>query len=111
MDKLNILWTTTNKDTISHMISMYSINSLRRGLWNKVNIIVWGASVKLIGEDSEIQEAVKKMLENNVSIEGCLACSEEFGVTQKLKKLGINMRYMGEPLTNILKNNEKLLTL
>ena len=111
MDKLNILWTTTNKDTISHMISMYAINSLKKGMWNKVNIIVWGASAKLIGEDIEIQEIVKNMLESGISMEGCLACSEEFGVTEKLKNLGIEMKYMGEPITNILKNNEKLLTL
>ena len=26
-DKLNILWTTDNKDTIFNMLSMYAINS------------------------------------------------------------------------------------
>ena len=32
-DKLNILWTTDNKDTIFNMLSMYAINSVNRGWW------------------------------------------------------------------------------
>lgn len=28
-DKLNILWTTDNKDTIFNMLSMYTLNSKR----------------------------------------------------------------------------------
>ena len=56
--KLNILWTTTNKDTIINMISMYSVNAIKYGWWNEVNIIVWGGSAKLINEDKEIQEEV-----------------------------------------------------
>lgn len=111
MDKLNILWTSTNKDTIVNMISMYSVTAMQRGWWNEINIIVWGASAKLIGEDKEIQDEVNKMLNAGVKIEACLACSERFGVTETLANLGIDMKYMGEPLTQYLKNDEKVLTL
>ncbi len=30
-DKLNILWTTDNKDTIFNMLAMYTLNSKKRG--------------------------------------------------------------------------------
>ena len=46
-DKLNILWTTDNKDTIFNMLAMYTLNSKKRGWWQEVNVILWGASVKL----------------------------------------------------------------
>ena len=42
-DKLNILWTTDNKDTIFNMLSMYTLNSKKRGWWKEVNVILWGA--------------------------------------------------------------------
>ena len=42
-DKLNILWTTDNKDTIFNMLSMYVINSKNRGWWKHINVILWGA--------------------------------------------------------------------
>ncbi len=111
MDKLNILWTTTNKGTISHMIAMYAVNALKKGLWKEMNVIVWGASAKLIGKDAEVQGIVKKLLDAGVTIEGCLACAEEFEVVDTLNNLGIDLKYMGVPLTGYLKGDEKILTI
>ncbi len=111
MDKLNILWTTTNKDTIFNMISMYAINSKTHDWWKQVNVIIWGASVRLVGDDTQVQTEIVEMLHQGVSIEACKACCDNFGVADKLTKLGINVRYMGEPLTDYIKNGEKILTL
>lgn len=111
MNKLNILWTTTNKETIINMISMYSTNAIGQGWWKQVNVIVWGGSAKLIAEDTQVQAEIKKMQKAGVSIEACLACSNGYGVTDNLEKLGLDVKYMGEPLTKIIKNGEKLITL
>lgn len=54
MDKLNILWTTDNKDTIFNMLSMYATNSIRKNWYEQVNVIIWGASVKLAGHDTQV---------------------------------------------------------
>lgn len=62
MEKLNILWTTSEKDVAKNMLSMYAINSMKKGWWEKVNLIIWGGSAKLISEDAEIQELVRQML-------------------------------------------------
>ena len=43
MEKLNILWTTDNKDTIYNMLFMYATNSKTHGWWPNVNVIIWGA--------------------------------------------------------------------
>ena len=48
MNKLNILWITDNKDTIFNMLSMYAINSITKEQWQEVNVIIWGASAKLV---------------------------------------------------------------
>ena len=111
MEKLNILWTTTNRDTISKMIKMYAINAVHKGWWDKVNIIIWGASAQLVGENAEVQTEVKEMLEGGVTVQACQACAEQFGVADNIKALGVDVLYMGEPLTAYLKNDEKILTL
>lgn len=111
MDKLNILWTTTNKDTIFNMISMYSTNAIKQGWWKDVNVIIWGGSAKLVGEDTEIQAVVREMQNAGVSIEACRSCSDQYGVTETLEKMGLNVKYMGEPLTAYLKRDEKILTM
>ena len=111
MEKLNILWTTTNKDTVINMISMYSINALSKGWWEKVNIIVWGESAKLIAEDDQIQFEVQKMLTAGVTIEACRACADRYGASDTLEKLELDVKYMGAPLTAYLKSDEKMLSL
>ena len=111
MDKLNILWTTDNKDTVLNMLVMYATNSRLNGWWQEVNVIIWGASAKLVGTDTQIQAEVLEMLNHGITIEACKACSDNLGVTDKLTELGVNVRYMGEVLTNYLKSGEKVLTI
>lgn len=111
MEKINILWTTDNKDTIFNMLAMYAINSKKRGWWKEVNIILWGASVKLVGNDTQVQTEVLEMLQNGITLEACKDCCDNFNVTDILLKLGVNVRYMGEPMTKYIKANEKLITI
>lgn len=111
MEKLNILWSSDNKDTFFNMLSMYSINSKKRGWWENVNVIIWGASVKLAGEDTQIQSELMEMIHSGITVEACLACSKNFGVHEKLVKLGIDVRYMGIPLTEYIKSGEHLITI
>jgi hypothetical protein len=111
MEKLNILWSTDNKDTVFHMLSMYAINSKKNNWWEEVNVIIWGASAKLVGEDTQVQTEVMEMIASGVNVEACKACSDNFRVSEKLIQLGVKVRYMGEALTEYLKSNEKLITI
>lgn len=111
MEKINILWTTDNKDTIFNMISIYAINSKTRGWWKEVNVILWGASVKLVGNDTQVQTEVLELLQNGISVEACKDCCDNFNVADTISKLGVNVRYMGQPLTEYIKANEKLITI
>jgi Uncharacterized protein conserved in archaea len=111
MEKLNILWTTDNKDSIFNMLSMYTINSKKKNWWKEVNIILWGASVRLVGSDTQVHTEILEMIHSGVKMEACKDCCDRFEVTPVLLKLGINVRYMGEPLTEYIKAGEKLITI
>ena len=108
---LYVLWTNDNLVTAEKMIFMYTVNSLVKGWWEKVTLIIWGASAKLVGEDVTIQKMIKKALEAGVHITACKACAGQLGVTETLEKLNIEVKYWGGPLTEILKNDETLLTI
>ncbi len=109
--KLNILWTTDNKQTVINMLALYAYNSLKNRWWNEVSVIVWGASAKLIADDKEIQEVIKTMQSAGVTIEACKVCSDNLNVTETLINLDIDVKYMGDPLTTYLKSDAKLLTI
>ena len=108
---LYVLWTNDDPITSEKMVFMYTINSLLKDWWEEVTLIIWGAPAKLVSEDVNIQKMVKKALEAGVHITACKACADQLGVTETLEKLNIEVKYWGAPLTEILKNNEKLLTI
>jgi len=108
---LYVLWTNDNPITAEKMVFMYTVNSLLHGWWEKVTLIIWGATAKLVSEDDTIQKMVKAALEAGVHITACKACADQLGVTENLEKLNIEVKYWGIPLTEILTNEEKLLTI
>lgn len=108
---LYVLWTNDNPVTAEKMVFMYTINSLKRGWWEKVTLIIWGATAQLVSENVNIQAKIKEALDAGVHVTACKACADQLGVTEALEKLQIEVKYWGVPLTEVLKNNEHLLTI
>jgi len=107
---LYVLWTNDNLITAEKMVFMYAVNSLLHDWWEKVTLIIWGASAKLVSENIDIQKKVKEALDAGVVITTCKACADQLGVTDALKRLNIEVKYWGAPLSDILKREEALLT-
>lgn len=107
---LYILWTNADPITAEKMVAMYAANSLKHGWWENVTVIVWGAPAKLVAEDPMVQRCIRALLEAEVHVSACKACADQLGVTEKLTELGIEVKYWGEGLTDILKSGAKLLT-
>lgn len=108
---LYVLWTNGNPITAEKMVFMYTVNSLIHGWWEKVTLIIWGETAKLVSEDITIQKKIKEAIDAGVHVTACKACADQLGVTETLKKLQIEVKYWGLPLTELLKNNEQLLTI
>ena len=83
---------------------MYTLNAKRRDWWENVRLVVWGPSAPLLVEDEDLQETVAAMAEEGVVLEACRACAEDYGVADELEALGVDVTYMGEPLTEYLKD-------
>jgi len=109
--RLFVLWTNGDPVTSEKMVFMYTVNSLLYGWWDEVTLVVWGASAKLVAENSMIQKKIKEALDAGVKITACKACADQLGVTESLKSLGIEVKYWGQPLTELLKAGAKLLTI
>jgi hypothetical protein len=51
------------------------------------------------------------MINQGIQVEACKECCDRAKVTDKLIKIGVNVRYMGEPFTGYIKSDEKILTI
>jgi len=110
-NKLTILWTNDNVITAEKMVFMYGINAKKRDWWDEVTIIIWGATAKLVSENKMIQGLIEEAKLEGVHVTACKGCTDQLGVTKILEGLDIEVVYQGVPLTQILKDDEKLITI
>ncbi|MGM0431302.1 MAG: DsrE family protein [Spirochaetota bacterium] len=109
-EKLVVLWTSGDREVAQHMVFMYTLNAKKRQWFDEVTLIVWGPSDKLLAEDAELQAGIRNMLDAGVRIECCLRCAENYGVVETLENLGIEVKLMGEPLSEYLKKGYRVLS-
>ena len=105
-DKLAVLWSSGDSAVAHKVCFMYTHNAKKAGWWGEVQLIVWGPSSKLLAEDKELQAAVKAMISDGVQVKACKACADSYGVSDVLAALGIDVKYMGQPLTRMLKSDQ-----
>jgi hypothetical protein len=112
-DELVVVWTSSDREVALKMAFMYTFNSRRfKWGWKNTTLIVWGPSAKLLAEDKELQEYVAKMKEAGIKLLACKKCADLYGVSDCLRRLGIEVKYMGKPLTDYLQNdNTRVITI
>ena len=108
--KLLVVWTSGDREVALKMVFMYTFNAKKRGWWEEIRFLVWGPSAKLLSEDKELQDGIKQMEEAGVELVACKACADLYGVSDKLEALGVDVKYMGVPLTEMLKSDWTTIT-
>ncbi len=109
--KLVVLWTSGDREVALKMAFMYTFNAKNHGWWDEITLIIWGPSANLSSEDQEIKDNLKKMIDAGIEIVACKGCADMYGVTPVLEEIGVDVKYMGTPLTEYLKEGIKVLTL
>ena len=103
--RLAVVWTSGDPDVAEKMCFMYTHAAKNNNWFCDVRLIVWGPSAKLLTENKGLQKKIKEMQESGVKIEACIACADMYGITDKLKKMGIDVKGMGISLSEYIKEN------
>lgn len=109
-DTLAVLWSSGDRDVALKVAFMYTINAKKKGWWKNVRLIIWGPSARLLSVDREVREYAGRMREEGVVLEACVTCADEYGVSDNLRSLGVDVKKMGLPLTEYLKSGTSVLT-
>jgi hypothetical protein len=109
-DKLVVVWTSDDPYVAERVALMYTHAAKTNKWFQEVVLIIWGPSAKLIAENLKIQEKVKTMQTDGVTIEACVVCADSYEVSDDLRKMGFDVKGMGKPLTDYLKSGAKVLT-
>jgi hypothetical protein len=103
-ENLLIIISSDNVDSIMKFPLLYGGVSLPRGYWKVVRVMFWGASIKLLATNEQIQEKVLLMQKDGVAFSSCIVCAQDYGVVPSLEALGVVCNHTGELLTLALKS-------
>ncbi len=109
-DSLVVVWTSGDREVARKMVFMYTKNSRLQNWWARVRLVVWGASAPLLAVDRELQAELDDLKAAGVELLACKACADLYGVTGQLQALGVDVIFMGKPLTEMLKSGWTCLT-
>ena len=104
--KLMVVWTSGDPDVADKVCLMYTHAAKAYGWFAEVTLGVWGPSQRLLVGNPTLQAKVKAMQEEGVVVEACVACARKLELVEELEALGIEVKGMGVPLTEALKDPE-----
>lgn len=108
---LYILWTNADPITSEKMLLMYATNAMMHHWWDEITVIIWGAPAVLIANNKLIQDKIELAMLAGVKFSACKACADQLNMSNHLIEMGIEVKYWGNELTSLLKDNEKLITI
>ena len=50
------------------------------------------------------------MMQDGMTVQACVACADSYGISGRLREMGLEVKGMGPPLTEMLKDGWKVLT-
>ncbi len=109
-DSLVIIWSSRDREVAKNMVFMYAGNSRRKDWWPEVRLVVWGPSAALLADDAELQAELAQVRQAGVQVLACKACADRYGVSERLESLGVEVIFMGQPLTEYLQSGLAVLT-
>jgi len=110
LKSLVILWTSSDPEVFNKVVFPYGLNSKKQEWWQEVELLIWGPSTKLLAESAELQEKIKTLQTAGVVLTSCRWCADQYEATETLEKLGIDVKYMGKPLTDYLQSDKRVIT-
>ena len=103
--KLTIVWTSGDPEVAHRMVLMYGHAAKKNQWFDEVRLIIWGPSSRLTAADKDIQSKLAEMKASGIVLEACVVCADSYGVSDRLRELGITVKPMGKPLTETIKDS------
>ncbi|TVQ30093.1 MAG: DsrE family protein [Phycisphaeraceae bacterium] len=108
--KLAVLWTSGDPEVAHRVGLMYTHAAQRQQWFDTTRLIIWGPSQKLVIADKDVQAKVLQMMEDGVTVQACVVCATMYGLVDDLRALGIEVKPMGLPLTDLIQSGWDVLT-
>ncbi len=102
-DKLAVILVSGDRKVLE-MGLVYATNVVVHGWMSDLRVYLFGPSEVTIATDPDLQELVKTMIAGGTIPQACRWCSDKYGVSDMLRDLGVDVQWIGEPVSQSIKD-------
>ena len=108
--KVFVMLSSGDKEKATLVGLVYPLNAAKYKWMDEVKVIVFGPSSRLVAEDQEVQRMLKDCEAAGVEVLVCKWCADELGVSGAIEQAGFKVLYVGEIMSQLLKDGWASLT-
>lgn len=108
--RLAVVWTSGDVEVAHNVCLMYTHAAKKAKWFDEVRLVIWGPSAPLFVEDKELQKKIAQMRKDGVEVQACIMCAKNYGVVEDIRSHGIEVKGMGQPLSQMLQGDWKVIT-
>jgi len=87
----------------AHTGAMYAVNALRNNWMTEVKLFFFGPAETLLLNDEELQQIVEEFNALDEKPVACKFIAEKDKADKQLTDIGVSVEYVGEPISNLIK--------
>ena len=102
-DKILVILSTSDAGK-AQTGAMYALNALKHGWMEDIKLILFGPAQDLILQDEQFRNLVQQYQEIEENVVACKFISDRDEKSEALDKIGIQVKYVGEMISNYIKD-------
>jgi len=111
VSSLVVIWSSGDREVAVQTCLTYVEYAVKNKLFNDTTLVVWGPSANLLANDRELQARIELLIDMGAKVQASADSASFYGISSKLKELGIDVKQIDASLTGILKaDNTKVIT-
>ena len=102
-DRVFVIIASRDREKVLQPGLLYPFNATAKGWMEEAKIIFFGPAEEVAVHDLEVRERIQEALDAGIHVLACRKCADERGLTDALEAMGIDVIYVGELISELLK--------
>jgi len=108
---LLVIWSSGDREVAMDTCITYLERAVKNKWFNGATLIIWGPSARLLANDKELQARIELIIDMGAKVLASAESASSYGVADKLKELGIDVKPMDASATNVIRaSNTRVIT-
>lgn len=108
--KVFVILSSADREVVLEVGLVYPLNAIRNRWMDEVKLIIFGPSEKIAAYDMEVRGRIDELRKAGIEVMACKWCADRMKITAALEDAGIKVVYVGQIISQMIKDGWASLT-